>query len=91
MNNSFFGKTIENVRRRENIELETNPIRARKQFSKPTYKRFTKFKNNDGNCSLIAIHKHKEQVTLNKLIYLGFCILELSKLLMYEFFYIIIY
>ena len=45
MNNSFFGKTMENVRRRENITLETNSTRAKKQISKPTFKRYNKFPN----------------------------------------------
>ena len=82
MNNSFFGKTMENIRKRENIELETNSDRAKKQFTKPTYKRSTIFSEH-----LIAIHKFKTQIILNKPIYLGFTILELSKLLMYNFFY----
>ena len=87
MNNSFFGKTMEDIRKRENIELKNNPTRAKKQFSKPTYKRCTEFKDENNETCLIAIHKHKQQVTLHKPIYLSFTILELSKLLMYEFFY----
>ena len=59
MNYSFFGKAMENIRKRENIELETNPERARKQTSKPIFKRFSKFSDN-----LHAIHKYKGYITL---------------------------
>ena len=82
MNNSFSGKTMENVRKRENIDLVTNGDELKKMASKPTFKATRQFSDN-----LMAVHKHKLSVTLNKPIYLGFCILELSKLLMYEFFY----
>ena len=82
MNNSFFGKTMENVRKRINIKLVTNKPQAIKQISKPTFLRRTIFSNN-----LMAIHFKKQVTKLNKPIYLGFTILELSKLLMYEYYY----
>ena len=59
MNNSFFVKTMENIRKMENIE--TNAKRAIKQFTKPSFKRYKEFSKD-----LIAIHKHKVQITLNK-------------------------
>ena len=55
LNNAFFSKTMENIRKRENIKLETNSTKTIKQNTKPTFKRFTKF-----NEDLYAIHFHKE-------------------------------
>ena len=84
MNNAFFGKTIENVRYRTNIELipHTEIERIIKRQSKLSfkglaqhYKDFSLYEND------------KEIVTFDKPIYLGFTVLELSKLLMYEFYY----
>jgi len=82
LNNAFFGKTMENVRKRVNIELVTSDVQLKKMASKPTFKAVKKFTEN-----FVAVHKHRTQVKLDKPIYLGFCILELSKLLMYETFY----
>jgi hypothetical protein len=82
LNNAFFGKTMENVRKRQNIELVTDGNKMIKIASKATFKSVKRFTDNFG-----AVHKYKTQVKLNKPIYLGFCILELSKLLMYETYY----
>ena len=82
MNNSVFGKTMENIRNRVDIRLVTNEDQARKLISKPNYKHRKIFCEN-----LIAIHMKKTRLLFNKPVYLGMCILDLSKTLMYDFHY----
>ena len=81
MNNSVFGKTMENLRKRINVELinANDYIRC---VSKPSFILQKVFSRN-----FAAIHKIKPVLTLNKPIYVGFRILDLSKVLMYEFHY----
>ena len=80
MNNSVFGKTMENIRNRSVIKLVTDKIKAEKLAAKPNFKHCNIF-----NEDLIAIHMKKTSLTMNKPVYLGMCILDLSKTLMYEF------
>ncbi len=82
MNNSVFGKTMENVRNRVNVKLVTNKKDLNKLVKKPNYKRVSEFHEN-----LVAVHMEKTSVKLCKPIYLGMSILDLSKTLMYEFHY----
>ena len=82
MNNSVFGKTMENIRKRFNVKLITNEKKLLKWASKPTYINSKIFNEN-----LVAIHKINEQIKLNKPAYVGMCILDLSKTLMYDFHY----
>ncbi len=81
-NNAVYGKTMENVRNRVNVSLVTDVKKANKFYKKPHFKRDTHFSEN-----LVAIHMEKTTVKLDKLIYIGVSILELSKTLMYEFHY----
>ena len=82
MNNSVFGKTIENIRKRTDIKLATTKNKVEKYIYKPNYIHRTTFSDN-----LVAIHMAKTQLYFNKPVYLGMCILDLSKTLMYEFHY----
>ena len=82
MNNSIFGKTMENIRKRVDVRLITNEKKLLKMTSKPTYVSSKIFNEN-----LVAVHKIKETLTLNRPAYLGMCILDLSKTLMYDFHY----
>ena len=82
MNNSVFGKTIENIRKRQNIELVDNRKKAVKLTSKPNFDRVTIFDKN-----LIAVHMKKTEVYFNKPVYVGQAILDLSKTLMFNFHY----
>ena len=82
MNNSVFGKTIENIRKRQNIHLIDNRKKAVKLSSKPNFDRCTIFDKN-----LIAIHMLKTEVYFNKPVYVGQAILDLSKTLMFNFHY----
>jgi len=82
MNNSGFGKTMENLRNRVNIELVTDEKRLNKLSAKPTYVS-SKIFNED----LVAVHTKKEKLLLNKPSYVGKCILDLSKTRMYDFHY----
>ena len=82
MNNSVFGKTMENVRNRVNVKLVTNKKALNKLVKKANYKRVNEFHEN-----LVAVHMEKATVKLNKPIYLGMSILDLSKTLMYRFHY----
>ena len=82
MNNSVFGKTIENIRKRQNIHLVDNRKKALKLSSLPNFDRCTIFDKN-----LIAVHMKKTEVYFNKPIYVGQAILDLSKSLMYDFHY----
>ena len=82
MNNSVFGKTMENLRKRIDVRLVANEKKPDKLTSKPTYVSCKIFTEN-----LMAVHKVKETLTLNRLAYVGMCILDLSKMLMYDFHY----
>ena len=82
MNNSVFGKTMENLRKRVNIELLTNEKRLNKLSAKPTY-----VSSNIFNENLVAVNTKKERLLLNKPSYVGMCILDLSKTKMYDFHY----
>ena len=82
MVNSVFGKTMENLRKRTNVKLVNNAGDYVKCVSRPTFLSQKIFDRN-----FVAIHKIKPLLLLNKPIYVGFSILELSKLLMYDFHY----
>ena len=82
MNNSVFGKTMENIRNRVDIKLVNNKEKARKLVAKPNFRHCKIFNEN-----LVAIHMKKTSLTMNKPVYLGMCILDLSKTIMYEFHY----
>ena len=82
MNNSVFGKTMENIRKRVDVRLVTDQKKITKLVSKPTYVSSKIFNEN-----LVAVHKIKETLTLNRPAYVGMCILDLSKTLMYNFHY----
>src|SRR6218665_1818709 len=82
MNNSVFGKTMEAIENRVDIKLVTEEKEATKLVAKPSYDRLTIFGEN-----LIAVHMKRTKLFYNKPIYLGMCILGLSKTLMYNFHY----
>ena len=80
MNNSVFGKTMENIRNRVDIRLVTRESQAKKLTCKPNYQHHTIFSKN-----LAAVHMKKVSLKFNKPVYLGMSILDLSKTLMYDF------
>ena len=80
MNNSVFGKIMENLCKRVDVRLVTNEKKLDKLTSKPTFISSKIFNEN-----LMAVHKVKETLTLNRQAYVGTCILDLSKMLMYDF------
>ena len=82
MNNSVFGKTMENIRNRVNIKLVTDKKKAERLAAKPNFKHCNIFNEN-----LIAIHMKKTFLTFDKPVYLGMSILDLSKTLMFDFHY----
>ena len=79
MNNSVFGKTIENIRKRQNVHIIDNRKMADKLLSKPNFERLTIFDEN-----LVAVHMKKTEVYFNKPIYVGQAILDLSKTFMFD-------
>ena len=82
MNNSVFGKTMENIRNRFSIHLVKDVKRAQKLANKPNFddlKIFDEF--------LIAVKMKKTKLEFNKPVYVGMSILDLSKTLMYDFHY----
>ena len=81
MNNSVFGKNMENVRNHRDIKLVTRDERRNKLVSEPTYHSAKHFSEN-----LLAIEMRKTKVIMNKSVYLGQAILDISKMLMYETF-----
>jgi hypothetical protein len=82
MNNAVFGKTMENMRNRVDIRLFTNEEKALKQIAKPQYEDHKLYHKD-----LIAVKQLKAIVKLNKPIYVGLSVLDLSKLHMYQFHY----
>ena len=83
MNNAVFGKTMENIRKRRNIKLITTDKRRNKLVSEPNY--HTIIYISEDLFQMIEMNETK--VKMNKPINLGLSILEISKLLMYEFWY----
>ena len=82
MNDAVFGKTMENVRKHRDIKLVTTERRWSYLVSEPNY-HITKVFTED----LLAIEMNKTEIFMNKPVYLGLSILELSKILMDEFWY----
>ena len=82
LNNAVYGKTMENMRKRIKIRITKTPKDFIKYASRPTYINHDIFGKR-----LVAIHEKKELLTLNKSIYVGCTVLELSKLEMHEFSY----
>ena len=81
MNNSVFGKTMENIRKHRNIKLVTTNKKRSKLVSEPNLE----LNLISENLSIIEMKKTK--IKMNKPIYLGLSILEISKILIYEFWY----
>ena len=82
MNNSVFGKTMENIRNSADIRLINDRRKAEKLTAKPNFKHLTIFDEN-----LVAVHIKRTKLKFNKPIYCGMSILDLSKTLMYDFHY----
>ena len=82
MNNSVFGKTQENLRNRINVEIVTSRKIALKRACKPTLKRSYTIHEN-----LVVMETLIGNLVLDKPIYVGFAVLEISKLWMYQFHY----
>ena len=82
MNNSVFGKTMENIRERVDIKLVQTKAELLKLTSKPTLKTITRFSDN-----LIACHMKRVRLKFDKPIYIGMAVLDISKTLMYDFHY----
>ena len=80
MNNAVFGKTMENVRKCKNIKLVQTERKRNYLVSEPNYCSTKFFSEN-----LLAIEMKKTQITMNKPVYLGLLILDISKSKMYDF------
>ena len=82
MNNSFFGKTMESLRKHRDIKLVTTNKRRNYLVSEPNYLTKKYFSED-----LSATEMNKIKVKMNKAMYLGLSKLEISKTLMHEFWY----
>ena len=82
MNNSVFRKIMENVRNHRYIKLVTSEKRRKQLVSKPNYHSCKTFSDH-----LMAIEMKKTRIKMNKPLYLGMSILDISKTLMYKFWY----
>ena len=82
MNNFVFWKTMENVRKHRVIKLVTTEEKRNKLVSEPNYHTTKHFSEN-----LLSIETKKVKTNINKLKYLGMSILDISKTLMYGFWY----
>ena len=82
MNNSVFGKTLENVRNHRDIKLVSTNEKRRKYVSEQNYMTSKCFSKD-----LMAIEMRKTKILMNNPVYLGQAILNISKTLIYEFYY----
>ena len=80
--NATFGKFMENVRNRMEFKFVNTKRKAENLIAKPSYRKFTQFDDN-----LFGIELIKTKINLNRPIYVGFSILDISKFLMYSFHY----
>ena len=82
MNNYVFGETMENVRKHRDIKLAAIDEKSNKLVVETNYHKTKSFSEN-----LLVIEMKKTKLKINKLVYLGMSILDISKTLMYEFWY----
>jgi len=82
MNNSCFGKTCENLKRRSDVKLVTDPEKCKKLLERPHCKGFRIFTED-----IAAVNMSKVKTEINRPFYVGFSVLELSKLHMLKFHY----
>ena len=82
VNNSVFGKTSENVRNHRDIKLVTSDKRRKRLVSEPNYHSHKNFSEH-----LMAIEMKKTKVKLIRPLYLGMSVIDISKTLMYKFWY----
>ena len=82
MNKTTFGKTKEYLKKRIIVRLVNNAKDYKKYVSRPSF-----ISQKISNKNFVAIHEIKPVLALDKPIYAGFSVLDLSKLLMYEFHY----
>ena len=82
VNNAVFGNTMENIRKHRDIKLVTTDKKRSKLVSEPNYHTMNYISED-----LSIIEMKRTKVKMNKPIYLGLSILEISKILMYEFWY----
>lgn len=82
-NNSLYGKMVENVRRRMNFRLCNTPEQVEKLSSAPRFQSSIIFNEN-----LVGVHLAKEMIVLDKPVFIGQAVLDLSKLVMYELRYV---
>ena len=82
INNSVFGKTMQHLRYHRDIKLVTSDKRRKTLVSQPNYHSHKSFSNH-----LMAIEMKKTRVKMTKSLYFGMSILDISKILMYEFWY----
>ena len=82
MNNSVLGKTMENIRNRQNVRLANTSEQVEKLINKPSFKRVEIFTDN-----FCVVHLNEERIKMDKPIYMGRSVLDLSKYLMYDYFY----
>ena len=82
MNNSFFGKTCEDVRKHKDVHIVRDEAKLKKIVARPTYDQHAIYDEN-----MAAIQMKKNVVNLNKPRYVGQVVLDVSKLLMYQFHY----
>lgn len=82
MNNNVYGKTVENAKKRVDIALVTNDDVFQKRVNNYKFKEYKAFHQN-----LLAVHNRKCSMLLNKPIYVGATVLDISKRLLFEYFY----
>ena len=82
MDNAVFGKTMENIRKHRDIKLVATDKKRNKLVSESNYHTMNYISED-----LSIIEMNKMKVKMNKPIYLGLSILDISKILMYEFWY----
>ena len=84
LNNAFYGKTMENVRDRVNVQFCFDKHKFRKHTQSPLFANSVTILQEDG---LALVKTHRKTVMLDKPIYIGAAVLDLSKLLMFDFHY----
>jgi hypothetical protein len=80
--NAFFGKSMENVRKCRKVELVSDPAKLKKLLAKSQLQRFV-----TTNGEAVLVVRIRAKVALNKPIYVGFTVWDVSKLLMFDFHY----